>query len=139
MTVTLSPPHCYFSLSDLCARRSCCVTANQLMTKFGCISCATLPWAAAVLSMGVNVPRIFVNVPNARFLQRQQVLLDVRESSRSMVLGCSPPLSSPNPAEAGKGTHHHYYLHMACIHTTLSTLLSLCCFDAHDMRLDDQY
>ena len=67
MTVTLSPPHCYFSLSDLCDRRSCCVTANQLMTKFVCISCcATLPWAAAVLSMGVNVPRIFVNVPNAR-------------------------------------------------------------------------
>ena len=54
-------------LSDLCDRRSCCVTANQLMTKFVCISCcATLPWAAAVLSMGVNVPRIFVNVPNAR-------------------------------------------------------------------------
>ena len=64
MTVTLSPPHC--SLSDLCDRRSCCVTANQLMTKFVSISCATLPWAAAVLSMGVNVPRIFVNVPNAR-------------------------------------------------------------------------
>ena len=76
-------------------------------------------------------PGYLSTFPMHGFLQRQQVLLDVRESGRSMVLGCSPPLSSPNPAEAGKGTyHHHYYLHMACIHTTLSALLSLCCYDA---------
>ena len=75
-------------------------------------------------------PGYLSTFPQHGFLQRE-VLLDVRESSRSMVLGCSPPLSSPNPAEAGKGTyHHHYYLHMACIHTTLSALLSLCCYDA---------
>ena len=139
MTVTLSPPHCHFSLSDLCDRRSCCVTANQLMTKFVSISCATLPWAAAVLSMGVNVPRIFVNVPNARiFATTAGNVGSQRESGRSMVLGCSPPLSSPNPAEAGKGTHHHhYYLHMACIHVH-------CCLPVDMMlrqrlRLDDQY
>ena len=75
-------------------------------------------------------PGYLSTFPMRGFLQRQ-VLLDVRESSRSMVLGCSPPLSSPNPAEAGKGTHHHdYYLRMSCIHTTPSTLLSFCWYDA---------
>ena len=102
-----------------------CVTADRVVWpqiswwQSSFVSAAQLyPGLPLFCRWASTFPGYLSTFPMHGFLQRRQVMLDVRESSRSMVLGCSPPLSSPNPAEAGKGTHHqHHYLHMACIHT----------------------
>ena len=138
MTVTLSPPHC--SLSDLCDRRSCCVTANQLMTKFVCVSCATLPWAAAVLSMGVNVPRIFVNVPNCTdFATTAGIVGSQRAAGRwfSDAPHRFPLQTQPRPGKEPTTTIITFTWHAS------TQLLVHCCLSVdmmlrHRLGLDDQ-
>ena len=138
---SLAPPHCHFSWAI-------CVTADRVVWpqiswwQSSFVSAAQLyPGLPLFCRWASTFPGYLSTFPMHGFLQRRQVLLDVRESSssRSMVLGCSPPLSSPNPAEAGKGTHHHqHYPHMASTQLLVHRCLPVDMMLRQRLRLDDQ-